>query len=103
VKRRGVCITNEAIIISERVDAYAWMILAKMEMTPGFEFTDIKAIYADGIHVGEALLQLLGIRNICRIVLGHQHLLSRDIRAWPKFFGLPIWATLLRDDCPDLV
>jgi hypothetical protein len=97
---KRVCIASEAIIISERVDAYAWMILATVEMTPAFELTDIKVIYADGIHSGETLL---GNRMNCRIVLDHQHLLSGDIGAWPQFFGLPVWATLLREDCTCLV
>jgi hypothetical protein len=82
---KRVCITSEAIIISERVDAYAWMILATVEMTPGFELSDIKVIYAYGIHAGETLLQLLGILMNCRIVLDHQHLPSGDIGSWPKF------------------
>jgi hypothetical protein len=31
------------------------------------------------------------------------HLLNTDIGAWPNFFGLARWATLLREDCTVLV
>jgi hypothetical protein len=90
-------------MISERVDAYAWLIQACFDFTPGFELSNIKVIYADGIHAGETLLHLLGIKTSCRIILENQHLLSGDIGAWPKFFGLQAWSTLIRSDCTDLV
>jgi hypothetical protein len=76
---------------------------ACVEQTPGFELTGIKVIYADGIHAGETLLHLLGIKKTCRIILDHQHSLSGDIGSWPKFFGLHAWTTLLRRDCTGLV
>jgi hypothetical protein len=85
---KKVCVACDAIIISERVDGYAWLIKACVEQTPGFELTDIKVIYADGFHAGETLLHLLGIKKTCRIILDHQHLLSGDIGSWPNFFGL---------------
>jgi hypothetical protein len=59
--------TCDAIMISERVDAYTWLIQACVDLTPGFELSNIKVIYADGIHAGETLLHLLGIKTSCRI------------------------------------
>jgi hypothetical protein len=49
---KRVCVTCDAIMISERVDAYAWLIQACVDLTPGFKLSDIKVIYADGIHAG---------------------------------------------------
>jgi hypothetical protein len=92
---KKVCVACEAIVISERVDAYAWLIQSFVDLTPGFDLKDIKVIYADGFHAGETLLDKLGIKGNCNIVLDHMHLLNADIGAWPKFFGLASWATLL--------
>jgi hypothetical protein len=38
---KKVCLACEAIDISESVDAYAWVIKATVEMTPGIELDDI--------------------------------------------------------------
>lgn len=102
-REKKVSVACEAIFISERIDAYVWEIQAFVPLTPGFDLTDIKVIYADGFHAGETLLGKLGINHNCKIVLNHMHLLNADIGAWPKFFGLPAWATQLRDECTDLV
>jgi hypothetical protein len=50
---KKVCVTCDAIMISERGDAYAWLIQACVDLTPGFELSNIKVIYADGINAGE--------------------------------------------------
>jgi hypothetical protein len=78
----------EAIVLSEQVESYVWMIRAAVDMTPGFELSNLKVIFGDGILAGETLLHQLGITQSCRIVLDRHHLLSGAIGAWPKKFGL---------------
>jgi hypothetical protein len=68
-------------------------------MTPGFQMSEMKVIYGDGILGEEKLLQQLDIQDTCCIVLDHQHLLSSDFGAWPKRFGGPVWATELKHYC----
>ena len=46
---------------------------------------------------GETLLGLLGIDETCKLILDHTHLISDDMGAWPKEFGLTLWATLKAD------
>jgi hypothetical protein len=98
---KKVCVASEAIVFSETVDAYEWMIRATVEMTPAVRLLDIKVIYGDGILGGGRLLQQLGISATCRVVLDHQHLISEDIGAWPKRFGRT-WAQV-KHDCINLV
>jgi hypothetical protein len=98
---KKVCIPCEAIVISERIEAYAWMIRATVEMTPGVNLTDIRVIYGDGILGGESLLHHLGITDSCKIILDHHHLLSDDIGTWPKKFG-QTWAQV-KENCLQLV
>jgi hypothetical protein len=100
---KRVCIPCEAIVLSERVESYVWMIRAAVDMTPGFELSNLKVIFGDGILAGGTLLHQLGITQSCHIVLDHHHLLSGAIGAWPKKFGLVAWKTLLKDDCTGLV
>jgi hypothetical protein len=99
VGEKKVCVACEAIVLSECVSAYAWMISSAIEMAPPVKLSDIKVIYGDGIFGGE---ELLGIKESCRIILDHQHLLSQDIGAWPQKFGGVMWAQL-KADCTDLV
>jgi hypothetical protein len=64
---KKVCIPCEAIAVAERVQCYAWMIRATVEMTPGFQLTDIRVIFGDGILGGGTLLQQLGIADTCQL------------------------------------
>jgi hypothetical protein len=98
---KKVCVASEAIVFSETIDAYAWMIRATVEMTPSVRLCDTKVIYGDGILGGGKLLEQLGIQTTCRVVLDHQHLLSDDIGAWPKRFGRT-WAQV-KEDCIKMV
>jgi hypothetical protein len=66
-------------------------------MTPKRKMADTKIIFGDGILSGETLLQRLNVVDTCKLVLDHHHLLSEDIGAWPKEFGLQLWATLKAD------
>jgi hypothetical protein len=92
-----------AIVFKERIDAYAWMIRQTVQMTSGFQMSEMRDIFGDGILGGEKLLQQLDIQDTCYLVLDHQHLLSSDFGAWPKRFGGPIWATELKHYCHELV
>jgi hypothetical protein len=92
-----------AIVFKERIDAYAWMIRQTVQITPGFQMSEMRVIFGDGILGGEKLLQQLDIQDTCYIVLDHQHLLSSDFGAWPKRFGGPVWATELKHYCHELV
>jgi hypothetical protein len=99
---KKVCIPSEAIVFSECVDAYAWMIRETVHMTPCVRMSDIKVIFGDGILGGESLVHILGTQSSCRIVLDHHHLLSEDIGAWPKKFGGATWVQI-KEDCTELV
>jgi hypothetical protein len=99
-----VSIPSDAIVISERVEAYAWIFKAAVDLTPGVHLSDNKVIHAYGLLAGENLLQFLGISDTCQILLDHYHLLpvDQDIGAWLRRFG-KIWATELKEDIHDLV
>ena len=92
-----ICLPSESIAIAENVDVYGWAIRSTVEMTPCVSLSDIKIIFSDGILAGESLLSMLGIEDSCKIVLDHHHLLSEDIGAWPKQFGLQLFARLKED------
>jgi hypothetical protein len=68
------------------------MIRATVEMTPGFQHTDIRVIFGDGILGGGTLLQQWDIAETRHIVLDHHHLLSGDIGT--TFVRLPSHSTL---------
>jgi hypothetical protein len=80
---KKVCVASEAIVISERVDAYAWVMRSLcVELTPGFELIDIKAIFMRMVSTLERLCwRSLESRNTCKIVMGHMRLLNADIGA----------------------
>jgi hypothetical protein len=99
---RRLCLPCEGITIAESIDGYAWMIRSAVEMAPLRKVDDIKVIYGDGIIKSSSLLQQLGIVNSCKLVLDHHHLLSEDIGAWPKEFGLSLWSQL-KDDLTKMV
>ena len=99
---KKICLPCEGFTIGESVDAYAWLIRSTVEMAPGRQLSDIRVIFADGILAGETLLSKLGIATTCKIVLDHHHLLSEEIGAWPKEFGLHQWSNY-RDDLTAMV
>ncbi len=94
---KTVCLPSENLTITESVDSYAWQIRTTCEMTPKRKLSDIKMIFADGILAGETLLAKLGIQDTCHLVLDNHHLLSEDIGAWPKEFGLHLFSRLKED------
>ena len=94
---KRVCLPSEAITIAETVEAHAWKIRMTAEMTPGRNLDDIKVIFADGIVIGETLLERLEIQSSCHLLLDQHHLVSEDLGTWPKFFGLSNWALLKED------
>ena len=91
---KRVCLPSKGITIAETVDTCAWKIRATAEMTPGRDLADIKVIFADGIVIGETLLQKLGIQSTCALLLDQHHLVSEDLGTWPKFFELCNWNLL---------
>jgi hypothetical protein len=91
---KKVCLPCEGLTIGESVDSYAWLIKSAVSMAPGRRLEDIRVIYSDGINGGETLLDKLGIRDSCKIVLDHHHLLSEKLGAWPKEFGLAFWPVI---------
>ena len=92
--QRKVCLPCEGITIAESVEGYAWLVQSTVSMAPGRQLSDIKVVFGDGIFSGESFLPRLGITENCRLILDHHHLLSEDIGAWPKEFGLPLFAKL---------
>ena len=95
--QRKVCLPCEGITITESIDSYAWLIRSTASMAPGRKLSEIKVMFGDGIFSGESLLPSLGISRSCRFILDHHHLLSEDIGAWPKEFGLQLFALLKAD------
>jgi hypothetical protein len=94
---KKICLPCEGLTISESIEGYAWMIRSAVAMTPLRRLSDIKVIFGDGILAGESLLSNLGISHSCKLVLDHHHLISEDIGAWPKEFGLQLFAQLKAD------
>ncbi|KAG7371185.1 hypothetical protein IV203_019755 [Nitzschia inconspicua] len=79
------------------MSGYVWLINCAVDMAPGRKLSDIKFIVADGIFAAENVLSKLEIYDTCRVILDHHHLLSEDIGAWPKAFGLDLFSQLRED------
>ncbi|KAG7373178.1 hypothetical protein IV203_033902 [Nitzschia inconspicua] len=94
---KRVCLPCEGLTISETIDGYVWLIESVAAMAPGRKLCDVKFIIGDGIFASETVLSKLGINDTCHLILDHHHLLSEDIGAWPKAFGLSLFS-LLKDD-----
>jgi|GEM_PF-4980773 len=71
----------EAIIVTESIDAYAFVMNATYEMS-GVDRSVTKCIFADGI-MSISLLKKLGIEDSCSLILDKYHLIEVD---WPKVF-----------------
>jgi hypothetical protein len=56
---RKVCLASEAIVLSENINAYAWVMKETVSMTPGVQLAEIKVIYGDGIFGGGDCFQSL--------------------------------------------
>ncbi|KAG7373067.1 hypothetical protein IV203_033791 [Nitzschia inconspicua] len=83
--------------MSETIAGYAWLIHCVLDMAPERNHCDIRFILGDGILASGNILTKLGIQNTCRIILDHHHLLSLEIGARPKAFGLKLFShTLLK-------
>lgn len=86
-----VVLCGESIICSERVDAYAFVVDAILEMAPRRSRESIDILFGDGILSGGSLLTKLRINDSCKIVLDAYHLLEVD---WPRYFGESQWPRL---------
>jgi hypothetical protein len=99
---KKVCLPCEGFTIQESIDGYAWMIQSLASMAPKRSLSEVRLLWGDGILAGESILSKLGIQDTCKVALDHHHLLSEDIGAWPKEFGLQTWA-LLKEDLTTMV
>ena len=94
---KRLCLGAEALTVEESIEAYVWVIQMILEMSPGRDSSGIKVIFADGIVMGETLLEKIGISDTCKLVLDHHHLVDESIGSWLKFFGLESWSRLRED------
>ena len=78
----SIALGAEAILITESIDAYVFVMNATYEMS-GVDRTVTRVIFADGI-MSLTLLRKLGIENTCNLVLDRYHLVDVD---WAKAFG----------------
>ena len=70
---KRVCLASESITVREQIDAYVWNLTMTCDMTPGRDLKDIKIIFADGIVIGETILDKLGISDTCKVLLDQTH------------------------------
>lgn len=78
-------------MLRKRVDAYAFVVDAILEMAPRRSRESIDILFGDGILSGGSLLTKLRINDSCKIVLDAYHLLEVD---WPRYFGESQWPRL---------
>ena len=84
-----VGVIREAIVISENIDSYAWVLKKMAEMEPRFKLEDKKIIFGDQ-GVTQKLLESLGIDDSC-LLHGDYHHLTYEV--WPQVesFGSLVW------------
>ena len=75
----------EAMVISEDVDAYAWVFKKMVEMEPRFDLKKIKYIFADQ-RITNVLLHDLGISETC-LLRGDYYHLTNEVWPQPHNFG----------------
>lgn len=88
----------EAIMCTERLECYQFVVEAMYEMAPSASMADIRIIFGDGI-MEESLLVRLGIQGTCHLGYDQYHLLHID---WPLQFGAQLW-TILEDSFKQFV
>lgn len=70
----------EALVLSEDLEAYAWVFKKMVEMEPRFDLKKIRIIFADQ-GVTTSLLECLGIADTC-VLRGDYYHLMREV--WPQ-------------------
>jgi hypothetical protein len=94
---KKVAVVAESICISERIDAYVWILRMIEEMSPRRQLSSLKVVFGDGIFAGGSLLTKLGIQDTCNLCQDTYHLLSETNGAWPRFFGPQSWPRFKTD------
>ena len=73
-------VTCEAIVTSEDIDTYTWVLKAMLSIEPRWSFSNLQLIYADRL-VSKRLLVNLGIEDSCILHGDYFHLYKEN---WPK-------------------
>ncbi|KAI2489562.1 hypothetical protein MHU86_25031 [Fragilaria crotonensis] len=81
----------EAIVISERIEAYAWLLRCCSNFSCKRKLDSIHAIFGDGLVTCDSLLASLGIQDSCSLLDDVHHLLSPECGTWFKQFGASRW------------
>ncbi|KAI2507013.1 hypothetical protein MHU86_7398 [Fragilaria crotonensis] len=81
----------EAIVISERIEAYAWLLRCCSAFSCKRKLGDICAVFGDGLVTCDTLLTSLGIQDSCTLLDDTHHLLSPECGTWYKHFGVSRW------------
>ena len=73
-------VTCEAIVTSEDIDTYTWIMKSMMSIEPRWSVNKLQILYADGL-VTTKLLDNLGISDSCVLHGDYYHLFKEN---WPK-------------------
>ena len=68
----------EAIVISERIEAYAWLLRCCSAFSCKRKLDGIHAIFGDGLVTCDSLLESLGIQDSCTLLNDVHNLLSPE-------------------------
>ena len=86
-----MAVCAEAIVISERVEAHAWMLRCCSNFSCKRKLDSVHAIFGDGLVTCDSLLTSLGIQDSCLLLDDVHHLLSPECGTWYKHFGASRW------------
>jgi hypothetical protein len=87
----NMVVCAEAIVVSERIEAYAWLLRCCNNFSCNRKLDGLRVIYGDGLVTCESLLVSLGIKDSCSLLDDVHHLLSADCGTWYKQFGVEKW------------
>ena len=79
----------EAIVISENINSYTWVLKKMVEMEPQFKLENVKFIFGDQ-GVTQKLLESLGIEETCVLHGGYHHL-TYEVCPQVESFGPLVW------------
>ena len=90
--KRRVQTCCEAIVTSEDIDTYSWIMKSMASIEPRWSLSKIKIIFADGL-ITQQLITDLNIQSIC-ILHGDFHHLFKEV--WPNNanFGTVIFSKI---------
>ena len=78
-------------MISEQVEAYAWMLWCCSNFSCKRKLDGVHAIFGDGLVTCDSLLTSLGIQDSCSLLDDVHHLLSPECGTWYKHFRASRW------------